>query len=1337
MADFDLSLAAYFDTDDVVEGGAKVEKTIERMSAAEYRAAQATKQGTAATSEASRAEREHANALKNVLTYIEPNYAAQQRLNTVVADADRLYKSGALSAAQFARVQKLAADAAKQGAQSMGQLRAASFNTAQQIQDVTQQAALGVNPFIILGQQGGQLATALSGAGGAAGKFAAFMAGGWGSAILAGVTVLGLLGTSLLARRKETEDLGDALDFQRMSTEELTKAIREQVKEAEKSNQTGIEAARIARDTAKANLDEAISLREKYAAMLKVQEATLSGGRTGVEGAGAASAGVANSRGEISALDANKADLERLLRLREVPIARQAAEAATDGAAAATQRYAEAERRLRKEFVDGKSSRDTYERGVAGLIRTRDADIKKIREQEAAEKKLAGERAKSAGFASFALPFSSGSISSGYGARAAPKAGASTFHQGIDFAQPTGTPVKVPQAGVVEAIGFSPTLGKYIVVDHGGGTKTRYGHLSDNAVVREGSAVDKGDVIGKVGSTGNSTGPHLHYEVTVNGKRVDPTKGKFPIDDIQVAEAAQKAEDSLQKFADRSAENISRISERWNEQPRLIDQAQASARQLDDTIADLEKRNIDGQFDALIVAAQQAKVAIADGLVRPFEELLEQSERRMTIDRLIAANRENEAEALQRIWQLEEKLGPLASERRAEVLATVEAEDRLSKLLEQRKELTDAMLGATRTVRSELEAFLSGQGDLSGLTKVFQQLKGKVLVEQLFGGAFRDLEEFVKEETAIEASVDIMEKGAARAGEAADDLATSLLNSARRIDNVSSGGADAARLTVGSPEFNAAFAPFLAGSAAAAATATGRDDSGKRDEDAPIIVEGLQDSVSTLSPERYFEEMTKRLVKPFLAGLDETFGTEFFAKFEGVVAGAASGYLTGGVPGGVLGGLKGIKGLGESIDKLTGTTDTLGKGLGGAQTGTMVNGLAEALGLGKNFSKGGAQVGGAIGAFIPIPGGDIIGAIAGGIIGKLIGSTKRGSAIVSSVDGALGTYGNSSTRKEAALGLGGSVQQGLANIIEALGAQAGAFKVSIGVRDDQFYVDPQGRGYTKTSKYPDIKGFGTDESAAIAFAIANAIADGAIKGISPAVAKALGSSPDIEKAVAEALKVRELEALLADTGNELEAAFKNLAEVARERVDLAKRYGLDLLKVEALNAKERQALIDETLESSIGSLRSLLDDLQFGSLFEGSATERRTALLGQIASTKNDAAAGVPGAIDRLADLERQLLSTSLEAFGTAGKEYAADRAQAISTSQQIIEAERVRVEQAAAAAAQAAANSAAQLTAADETNDLLAIQNAKLDQLIALGGGQALVYDAATGTYRAPVVAY
>jgi murein DD-endopeptidase MepM/ murein hydrolase activator NlpD len=115
----------------------------------------------------------------------------------------------------------------------------------------------------------------------------------------------------------------------------------------------------------------------------------------------------------------------------------------------------------------------------------------------------------------------SGTITSPFGMRPNPFGGGPEFHSGLDIAAPTGTTVTAAASGTIISAGWYGGYGNYILIDHGGGMATGYGHLSQ-IFVSAGQHVQKGQAIGAVGSTGQSTGPHLHFEVRLNGKPTDP-----------------------------------------------------------------------------------------------------------------------------------------------------------------------------------------------------------------------------------------------------------------------------------------------------------------------------------------------------------------------------------------------------------------------------------------------------------------------------------------------------------------------------------------------------------------------------------------------------------------------------------------------------------------------------------------------------------------------------------------------------------------------------------------------------------------------------------------------
>lgn len=115
------------------------------------------------------------------------------------------------------------------------------------------------------------------------------------------------------------------------------------------------------------------------------------------------------------------------------------------------------------------------------------------------------------------IPYSSSS----YGWRHDPILGVRAFHEGLDFSAAQGEQIRATASGIVIFAGKAPDYGNYVKIQHGNGLETRYAHCS-KLLVKNGDLVSKGEVIALVGNTGRSTGPHLHYEIRLNGNSLDP-----------------------------------------------------------------------------------------------------------------------------------------------------------------------------------------------------------------------------------------------------------------------------------------------------------------------------------------------------------------------------------------------------------------------------------------------------------------------------------------------------------------------------------------------------------------------------------------------------------------------------------------------------------------------------------------------------------------------------------------------------------------------------------------------------------------------------------------------
>jgi hypothetical protein len=405
----------------------------------------------------------------------------------------------------------------------------------------------------------------------------------------------------------------------------------------------------------------------------------------------------------------------------------------------------------------------------------------------------------------------------------------------------------------------------------------------------------------------------------------------------------------------------------------------------------------------------------------------------------------------------------------------------------------------------------------------------------------------------------------------------------------------------------------------------------------------------------------------------------------------------------------------------------LGKSLEAAGFGVAI---ADIVGKGSREERIGGAIGAAggqaLGTAIGGPLGGEIGKVAGSIIGTAIGGlfvkVKSGSVAISGANGEIITgaaIGSGGAQRRNAEALGSGISGALQSVVDRLGGTIGNFAVSIGQNGGKFRVDPTGQGRTRKSQ-SGVLAFDTDADAAFAAALEDAIRDGAVSGVSPRVQSALQRyASDIDKAVAEALKVRDLENFLSDRSNPFGSVFRDFERQASERLKVARQYGFDVLEIEKVNAEERAKLLKEQLGETTASAKALLDDIRFGSRAEGSVRDRLSALGSERSRLEGLVAGGDTGQIDALAQIIQQQLDLSREAFGSTGQ-FAADRGGAINSLETLIRQTEDRINAAAAAAQNPTVDKLTELnTSADETVTELQRQTAILQQL-AQGGGLA-----------------
>jgi hypothetical protein len=720
------------------------------------------------------------------------------------------------------------------------------------------------------------------------------------------------------------------------------------------------------------------------------------------------------------------------------------------------------------------------------------------------------------------------------------------------------------------------------------------------------------------------------------------------------------------EFGEDAAKRIDNIRDSFADIPPQIERINRASRELDDIISDLGNRKPLGFTDA-VAEAQALKAALPDMVAgQIMRQITDEARQQFQIQNLISQGRDAEAAALQNIFRIEQTLGPLTAERRREMLGIADAEQRHIEALQRVQQMQAAYLDATRSIRGEVEAILGGYGKISNLKGIFQQLQGRVLTEQIFGDVFRDMDRWVKEKTGIGSSVDMMAQEVDRAGDAAGTFADRLVEAT----NTLAGAVSSSALGVASAR--GVESSWALGNLSAPKLLTAPQDAANDNQGIVVVANkpGRQ-TVNDLSPQQYFEKQSQNLAKPIIGAISDVLGPGLAKTLGGPLTGAIEGYLTTGTGfGAALGGLKDLKGL---PDKLSAG---LGKAFGGAQTGAQVAGIGNALGLG--LSNTGSQIGGAIGSFIPIPGGDIIGSVVGGLIGKLFGKRPRGSGSVT--QSGVTASANDGGIRDALDGFGTNLQGAIGRIADAFGAQVGNYSVGIGRYKDYFQVssvanDPRLGGTYFQNRSSNALYDGKDPEEAMRAAILNALQDGAIKGIRDGSMRLLKAGKDLDAQIQKALDFENVFKRLKafedpvgaalDTLNaeftKLKATFAEAGASAAEYAALEKLYGI-----------ERADAIKTANEQVLGSLKDLIKSLTIGnenrSLRDREAEALRafTPLDARVKAGDTTAFSDFSQAAQDLLDIQRQLYGSQSQFFASEDAiksvaQAAIDRAQQVS----------------------------------------------------------------------------
>ena len=689
----------------------------------------------------------------------------------------------------------------------------------------------------------------------------------------------------------------------------------------------------------------------------------------------------------------------------------------------------------------------------------------------------------------------------------------------------------------------------------------------------------------------------------------------------------------LAEFGEKAAERVARIGEQFDAQPRLIDRVSQATRELDRIVADLEKRQPPG-FEALIDQAEDARDTVQDALVQPYRDLEEASRQRLAVEQLIAEGRDDEARALEIIHRLERDVQGVSAERRRDVIDLVRYERERTEELRRQRELFDAQVDAITTAKTGLQDLLSGRStDLFGdLKQSLADLQGARLFDQLFGGVFEQIESELRGQSPLDKAtarladeVDNASGSTNYLGNATETVAQRMLRATAPLAAVSGNVVPGAALPPPQILPNGTLVAY-----------------GQRSANDNEPQEIAQLSISELA-----DRISAGIVGPMLDGFDDILGTTFMQGLEGALTGALSGYLQAGKVGAGIGGLKGlVEQYGESLFGHTNAESyakILEDGLQGARTGAQTDALLDMLGI--KSSGTGAAIGGAIGSFLPIPGGAIIGSVAGGLIGGIFGGGNRSAGAQVTQDG-FTVGGKDKDNYGAANSLGGAVSGAIDKIADALDASIGNYFVTIGLRGDQYRVNTSGESL-KFDK--GAKGFGQDQEAAVRYAILDAIADGAIKGITDAEERLLKAGKDLDATLQDVLdfrgvfdRLKQIDDPVGYAIDQLNAEFENLIDVftragasSEEFAELERLYGL-----------ERAKAIEEATARTSDALKQLLDDLTIGDSGLSLRTRQQNAEAAYNPLAER-VAAGETSAYDDYAEAARNLLDIERQIFGS------------------------------------------------------------------------------------------
>lgn len=1221
---------------------------------------------------------------------LDPALVIQRRFDEELERADRLLKAGAISAREYASAQQMARDningswaaitraqetSAVATARSTSVQRFAMVQLGQQMQDAVVQAQMGTSAVTILTQQGSQAAFALSGLGGRVGAAARVVAGPWGAAILGATALLGpfiarLFDTGnavddLLTKRRQdaaaardgaiaNDIFANSLDGAIAKVRSLNSELAKRIQSQEQINRLTLQDARSQLQQLQTGNPKGKDVfdrggRVEVQRQLDDERENLAGLRNtrpiGQKAVDAQQTRIARAQSNIAKLETRLAEVDReisnaqvAVRRAEVPIMVADAQAASDPGAGIRRRHQLQIDAVTAAHAAGWNETKEGTDAITALLKQQGAELKALESatRAASSNRESGREITSAQARSIAQ-------SAGFQVNSDDRSYASQkrlYDQWVAAGKPSDNPVAKPGTSAHER-------GNALDIQIRDGVTP--------ASIRK-AFQDEGVRLTKVFKERG----HFHVEWSTTG-----------------ADRIKREAEEIDQFGKSAVESIQRINERFDEQPRLIDQAAQATRELQKTMAGLKERGLWTADTAAQYA--QATAAIEDALSRPVRDLEQESQRRFEVAKLTSQGRDAEASALQRIWELEGRLGTeeairqkitaLTTQGRRDEAAIFEqlianypamrqrvqeltaAEQARLEANERILEMQRAYLDASRGIRGEIEGIFSGRKPDFG--SIFRNLNAKVLTEQLFGGMFRDFDAWIKKNTGISDANDMFIRETERAGSALRGFVDVANNAAAKLASGGTGSLESnfdatfgkrAANDNGAAAVGGAFGTLGSILAGATGLLTGNrpqtDAQGSiagKTSTAPVYVKPVGNNVMAMTPEVFARQAGTRIGDTVSASFAGSLGTKLSGTLGSVVGGVVTGNILGGKAGAILGGAQqlagaaGLRGAGYKA---------MGDALGGMGEGLMVAGIGNALGL--KMSNTGAAIGGAL--FGPL------GGLAGGLLGKLFSSPKWATSVAS--NGMASSAGNQGEWKSATSGAADSVTQAISSLAEQFDAKIGTYAVSLGLNDGNWHVSTAGRaGRLRGNQgWSDVTDFGEDQKAALAFAIRDAIKDGAIQGRAATI-RLLSAEGDLDAQIKKAVDFEAIFTRLKQFKDPVGAAMDALDKEFARLKGIAEEAGEGMVELEELYGYEREKVLREASERNVASLRSLYQSLTTGDsglslrARQSNAMEIYSPLEARVRAGDVTAFNDYAEAAQTLLDIERQLYGSQSQYF--------------------------------------------------------------------------------------------